>query len=287
MLLCACGGGSGSSSAFSSSADVGHEQAAELNAPDNSSSGVATIQAASPTPPSNTTSVPSAPGASQVVFSGRTWEVRSSPERGGPRSNLFDAKNVWVDSRGFLHLKISQADGVWSAAELYTTERLGFGRYQFKILGHPETMDKSIVFGLFNYPTEDVGVDGTNEIDIEFATWGGAQTVHGNWSVWPAVPGVDYTHKAYDAALNTDQSTHRFVWSKKSVIFQSLRGQSDSSKGLYRQWTFAPRDFSTRIPQAAMPLHMNLWIYSDSATPVPSDGKEREIVVTEFKYTPL
>jgi hypothetical protein len=128
-------------------------------------------------------SIPSAPGASQIVFSGHTFEVRDGG--GGPGPNAWSNQNVWVDANGWLHLKISQQAGQWSCAEIWSDEALGFGAYQFKIAGHPEALDRNIVLGLFNYPTPDIGPDGTNEIDIEFATWGASQPQHGNWTVWP------------------------------------------------------------------------------------------------------
>src|SRR5207248_8554940 len=82
-------------------------------------------------------SIPSAPGATQVVFSGHTFEVRNGG--GGPGPNAWSNQNVWVDANGWLHLKISQQAGQWSCAEIWSHEALGFGTYQFKIAGHPET----------------------------------------------------------------------------------------------------------------------------------------------------
>ena len=43
-----------------------------------------------------------------------------------------DPNNVTVDGSGYLHLKISLTSGVWSAAELFTTDKLAFGTYQFE-----------------------------------------------------------------------------------------------------------------------------------------------------------
>ena len=63
--------------------------------------------------------------------------------------------------------------------------RLGFGTYQFKVIGRPDLFDDNVVLGLFNYTRPDVGPDATNEIDIEFAKWGGSQSQMGNWAVYP------------------------------------------------------------------------------------------------------
>jgi hypothetical protein len=226
-------------------------------------------------------SVPSAPGAAQIVFSGHTFQVRSGS--GGPGPNAWSAQNVWVDAGGALHLKISQQAGQWSCAEIWTNEALGFGTYQFKIAGRPELFDRNVVLGLFNYPTADIGPDGTNEIDIEFATWGGAQPQMGNWTVWPAVTGFAQATHAFNVANTNGASTHRFDWTSRQVVFESLAGLTNSNKGLYANWTYAPADFAHHVPQHAMPLHMNLWLFQGHA---PSDGKEVEIVVSEFLFTP-
>jgi hypothetical protein len=136
---------------------------------------------------------------------------------------------------------------------LYTDQRFGFGTYQFKIIVRPDTLDDNVVLGLFNYTTPDIGPDGTNEIDIEFATWGGAQSNHGNWTVWPAVTDVANTTHGYDTALHSNTSTHRFKWSSRQVSFQALDGLTDTDAGEYARWAFAPADYVSRIPQNPLP----------------------------------
>jgi hypothetical protein len=273
LTLAACGGGT------EESADTAQEAAAA----DADDAPAAMMQSASIGTPTRRTSgsIASAPGASQIVFSGHTFQVRSGG--GGPGPNNWSAQNVWVDASGFLHLKISNNAGTWSSAEIYTTESLGFGTYQFKLIGHPETFDKNVVLGLFNYTTPSVGPDGTNEIDIEFATWGGAQPQHGNWTVWPAAAGPAPTSQAFDPLPGTGLGTYRFDWTSQQVAYQALTGHTNNNRGLYSSWTFAPADFSTRVPQNPVPLHMNFWLFQGSA---PSDGLETEIVVSEFKFTP-
>ncbi|HEX8955809.1 MAG TPA: DUF4214 domain-containing protein [Burkholderiaceae bacterium] len=231
--------------------------------------------------PANTASVPSAPGQTQLVFSGYTFNVRSGS--GGPGPNTWSANNAWVDANGFLHLKIAYSGGQWSAAEVYTNQSLGFGTYQFKVVGHPEIMDQNVVLGLFPYTTPAIGPDGTNEVDIEFATWGGQQSQHGNWTVWPATAGYSDTTHAFDMSGNTGWSTHRFTWGARQIGFQALAGLTDTDAGQYASWTFAPANYASLIPQNAIPLHMNLWLFQGQA---PADGAQVEMVISEFKFTP-
>jgi hypothetical protein len=231
--------------------------------------------------PAHRASRPSQPGAASVVFAGYTWHVRSNYGMPGP--NRFDSANVWVDASGFLHLKIAHRGDRWSTAELYTRKPLGFGTYQFQLLGHPEAMDGHVVLGLFNYPPPSIGPDGSNEIDIEFSNWGGAQSEHASWTVWPANKlAMARTVQPFDASANTGTSTHRFKWHRQRIDFQALAGWTDGNDGEYAHWAFTPADYLNAIPQTPLPLHMNLWLFDGP----PSNGKEVEIVVTEFKYIP-
>lgn len=220
--------------------------------------------------------------AASLLFSGYTWQVRSGT--GGPGPNNWDSQNVWVDSKGYLHVKLAHRNGQWSGAELYTDQRLGFGTYQFKIIGRPDLLDDNVVLGLFNYTTPDIGPDGTNEIDIEFATWGGAQRSHGNWTVWPAMSGVKQTTQAFDVKLPST-STHRFTWTSYQVAYEALAGsvQVGQSTGLLKKWVFAPQSFLVAVPQNPLPLHINLWLFQGHP---PKNGQEVEIVISEFSFTP-
>jgi hypothetical protein len=264
VALVACGGG-GDETAEAAASEALSPQAARIEGGMRRTAG----------------SIPSAPGATQIVFSGYTFQVRSGA--GGPGPNAWSPQNVWVDDLGHLHLKISNNAGSWSSAEIFTNESLGFGTYQFKMIGHPESFDNNVVLGLFNYTTPEIGPDGTNEIDIEFATWGGAQPQHGNWTPWPAVAGPGPTSHAFDPVAPAGLSTHRFNWTSRQILFESLAGLSDHRKGLNASWTFAPTDYATLIPQNPLPLHMNFWLFQGNA---PTNGLEAEIVISEFKFTP-
>jgi hypothetical protein len=71
------------------------------------------------------TGVPAARAAT-LTWKGRTWQVSSGGIAGVCPG---DPNNVSVDAAGYLHLKIAHGNGAWSAAELFTTDKLGFGTY--------------------------------------------------------------------------------------------------------------------------------------------------------------
>lgn len=222
----------------------------------------------------------SAPTA-MLQFAGHTWQVRAGS--GGPGPNTWDASNVWVDGDGALHLKIAHVNGAWTSAELETTKRLGFGTYQFQIIGAIDQLDANVVLGLFNYPPDDVGPDATNEIDIEFARWGAPANPNGNYTVWPAEAGRKNSSHTFEFALGGTYTTQRFRWSRDAILFQSLHGHTDGDANEFARWEFRPGTFAQDIPQQPMPLHLNLWLFGGHA---PTDGKEVEIVVSALRYTP-
>jgi hypothetical protein len=194
-----------------------------------------------------------------------------------------DPNNVTVDASGFLHLKISRNNNVWSAAELFTTDRLGFGTYQWQVDGPIDTLDKNVVLGLFPYgPAAGIGADGTNEIDIEYSRWGQANGPNGDWTNYPAsgstIGELSYTFSLGGATL----STSRFIWSTTSItdfLFSGLQ-PIDGTAGLIKSWAYAPQNPAVNIPQQALPLGMNLWCFN---TP-PSDGNPVEIVIRDFSF---
>ncbi len=217
-----------------------------------------------------------------LSFSGYTWVVRSSG-RGGPGPNCWDADNASVDANGYLHLRLAQRDGKWYCSEIYTQKHLGFGRYEFWLIGLVDRLDRNVVLGLFNYPTADVGPDGTHEIDIEFAQWGRSSAPSGNYTVSPATNALKQASKAFALKLHEDSSSHSFTWTPTNVIFQSQERHGNGGTRQLATWVYQPTNPVARISQNPMPVHINLWCFKGQP---PSDGKEVELVVRAFKFTP-
>lgn len=220
--------------------------------------------------------------AETIQFSGYTWEIRQ-PGLGGPGPNQWDPRNVWVDARGYLHLKLTQRDGQWTCAELYTQKSLGFGTYQFWLSGRVDQLDQNVIFGLFNYPKPEMGPDTTHEIDIEFGRWGHPKAPNGNYTIWPTDVSQQKTSYTFEFKLDGNDSTHRFCWSPTKICFQSLHGHVDDDQGQFAHWAFQPDAPTAAISQHPMPLHLNLWCYEGSP---PKNGQPVELVVRCFKFTP-
>jgi hypothetical protein len=219
-----------------------------------------------------------------VDFAGHTWLVRSYG--GGPGPNEWREANVFVDEQG-LHLTIQQDGGVWTCAEvLMMGDPLGFGTYEFDVSGDLAKLDTNAVLGLFNYPgSEEIGPDGTNEIDIEIAQWGDLNNPNRlNWNIYPSAEGGKKGNHALPLKLPAGASTHQFTWSAKSIDYASFEGvASDSGAASIGKWTYAPKNAARDIPQLPLVVHMNLWLTEGKA---PSDGKPVEIVISDFRFTP-
>jgi len=215
-----------------------------------------------------------------ISFGGQTWLVDSYTGNPGPTN--FDARNVFLDGAGNLHLDVAQQNGQWSGAQLETTSSLGFGTYRVRLATPMYSIDKNIVVGLFGYGAPTWGPDGTNELDTEFATWGGYQTETLNWTVWPAKTGYPKGEAILPQPVDGGDDTYVMTWTSTSVSFQAITG--DGSKSPYQSWTYTPADSQNLIPQHAQPFSLIAWLFGAQA---PSDGKALDVVVSGFSYTPL
>jgi hypothetical protein len=222
-------------------------------------------------------------GTSTLSFAGYTWNVRDNTVLQGPGPNYFSNANAWVDTNGYLHLKLAlnPSNGRWECAEVTSDQLLGNGTYQWKIEGPINALDKNVVLGMFNYS----GNDGFDEQDIEISKWGkqGNKNVL-NYTVWPAtgstIPHVEVTYPL--PRSGTSSTTHRFTRTASNIVFKSMLGFQDDDTNLFatKSWTSPPTSIST----TPMPVYMNLWAFHGVS---PGDGKPVEIIIHDFKFTPL
>ena len=220
--------------------------------------------------------------AAPFVWKGHTWNVTSGAMAGVAEGS---PSNVSIDADGYLHLKITNTGGQWTASELFTTDKIGFGTYQWQVDAPIDRLDQNVVLGLFPYgPAAGIGMDGTNEIDIEYAFWGQPAGPNGDWTDYPA-SGKTVGELAYTFSLNGGTlSTSRFIWNAASIEDFLMTGLQPvgSTTGLVKSWTYAPADSMVNIPQKPLPLGMNLWCFQDT----PSDGKDVEVVIRDFEFVP-
>lgn len=208
----------------------------------------------------------------KVDFSGLGWTVRASTEPVGPGPNLFSDSpdNVWVDTVGRLHLRITNRDGIWRASEVILDRSLGHGGYRFRLASAVGGFDPAVVLGLFTYAEEPDHHH--REIDIEFGSWPDAPESNARYTVQPAKAGNGHPF----VQPIVPSSTHEFRWTSELVSFQSRSAVSRIAR-----WTYRGLDIP---PPGNERTHINLWLQGGRP---PSDGAEVEVVLAAFSSTPL
>jgi hypothetical protein len=219
------------------------------------------------------------PAQKVIRFSGYDWRIKTNVGRVFPGPNLFSdrAENVWLDAQGRLHLRITNRDGHWYAAEIISERTFGPGAYRFYLDGAVDDLDPSIVFGLFTF-----GMDpafGHREIDIEFSRFGNASSMNAQYVIQPF--NVAGNIRRFQMPAGVTSSVHGFDWRSDRINFQSWRGSQFSPPGdvPIQSWTYT-QTIPTTLDEKA---HINLWLFNDAP---PSNGMEREVIVNRFEFVP-
>jgi hypothetical protein len=217
----------------------------------------------------------------QITWQGHTWNLTNGGMAGVAPGNPH---NVSIDSNGYLHLRIMNFAGGWTASELFTVDNLGFGTYQWVVQGDIWNMDPVTVLGLFPYgPANGIGIDGSNEIDIEFSQWDSTCDCNADFTIYPT------TFRQYRSTFNRDftvsngrnLTTARMVRSSNSVVFTVMSGNQPigTTANVLQTATYTSSNI-TNIPQQPLPVGMNLWAYTaDPAT-------NQSVVIQSFQYVP-
>jgi hypothetical protein len=216
--------------------------------------------------------------AQTISWQGYTWTIKSGSGL-GPGPNKWNPANCFVDANGYLHLLItadSSSPNGWDCAELSTTNALGFGTYQWQIESALDAFDPWVVLGLFPY----LGPDGNNEIDIEYSRWSHAANSNDWWTVYPD-SGKKIGQKAYNFSLSGTYTTSRFTWSSSGIHYWLMGGFQPvkTTTNVIHSWNYTPPTPSKNIPQNALPLHMNLWLFKGHA---PTNGLPVEVIIHSF-----
>jgi hypothetical protein len=214
---------------------------------------------------------PSAPR--RLSFSGYEWEVREVPsDRKG--QNEYDARNVWVDRHGFLHLAIMRRDGRWTSAEVILTRSLGYGTYEF-VVSDTSQLDPSALLGLMTW--DDLGVDQYHrELEVEIGRRGNPSNKDAQYVVSPAYLATNVFLFRPPAGV----LTHAFRWEPDLVRFTTARGRGSTRASV----VVDERTFTSGIPTpGSETARINLVYFRGS--PLPPVGSV-EVVIEKFEYLP-
>jgi len=209
-----------------------------------------------------------------ISFGGLTWFIKTAPVPVYPGPQYFVQQNVFVDSLGQLHLRLTKCGDSWCAAEIFTTQNLGYGTYSFSLNSAVNNLDPNVTLGLFTWDGQ-AGDQNNREWDIEFGRWGNSN----------ATTNAQYVVQPYNASGNlqrflmspSNSSNHTVNWLSNSVQFRSTSGGAQIA-----QWTYPGSALA--IPATGdVRLHMNLYVGVGQAPTVPLT---QEVVISNFQYTP-
>ncbi len=208
-----------------------------------------------------------------IRFSGYNWAIkRGNPL--GPGNNSFSnsTDNVWVDTLGRLHLKITENGfGTWDCGEVYMMKSLGLGNYHFRISGSVKDLDKNVVASPFIYK------DSVNELDIEFSQWCASITEDAQFVTQPyTTPG----NLERFTMTGSAQSTHIIEWRAAKVDFLSADGHGSvpDPADIIHSWSYTGANIPAEDGER---VHINLWLCDTAG---PSDGKAQEFIVDSFTF---
>jgi len=213
-----------------------------------------------------------------VVFSGYEWWVKTSAVPVGPGPNYFSdsAENIWVDSLGQLHLKMTQRNGRWHCSEVVLRNSLGYGRYVFQLTGKIGRLDPNVVLGLFTW--DNASAEFHREIDIEFSRWSVATDPNAQYVVQPWDRPGNRQRWVIPTAL--DFSTHSFIWKPDSISFLSAKGHQTAAPpdSIIYSWNYKGPNIPTHGNENA---RINLWLFNGQA---PTDTAEVEVIIKKFIF---
>ena len=219
--------------------------------------------------------------AQTVTWAGHDWKVTSGGMAGVAHG---EPTNVSIDGDKRLHLQIVQRDGKWTAAEVFTTDRVGFGTYQWVIEGNVYEMDPTTVLGLFTYgPTHHIGVDAENEIDIEFSQWNNTcKGCNADFTVYPSTGnrkpnGVSAWEDNFHVS-GDNLTTARMEWNSDHIVFTLMRGVQPIGTVADVIKTETYSSTATNIPQVASPVGINLWCFKQAP------AKDQSVVIRDFQF---
>ncbi len=215
-------------------------------------------------------------------FSGYDWWVKTSAGQVGPGPNYFSdsTNNVWLDSLGQLHLRITNRTNQWQCAEIISARTFGYGSNRFELISRVDNLDPNVVLGLFTWSDDPAYTN--REMDIECSRWGNAADI--NNAQYVVQPFNSNGHLVrFAAPLGETNSTHSFTWESNRVRFQSLRGSyspAPNPTNIIANW-----NYNSIVPRTGDEnVRMNLWLFQGNA---PTDNKEVEVVLKSFEFVPL
>lgn len=208
-----------------------------------------------------------------IRFSGYDWLVRIfHAERLGPHS--YSQGNVSVDSRGFLHLRITKGPDGWVCSEAKLGRSLGYGTYSFTVEDSAHLEPAAV---LQMYTWSDAGLAYNHrEMDINLSRWGHPAGNNAEFIVQPFYVKTN----SYRFTVSPGAHTYSLRWEPGSALFKGVTGDGAAGEGN----AVASHSFGGDIPPPGdEAMTMTFCEFGMAEIPL---RQEAEIVVKHFQYLP-
>lgn len=208
-------------------------------------------------------------------FSGYDWLVRTiSSDRGG-MNNLYDGDNAWVDSNGYLHMRIVKKGDKWSCTEMKLTHSLGYGTY-VTVVRDTSNLEPAAVLSMNTFDDWG-GAQHYREWDVEVSRWGDASDKNNaQYAIQPFyVPGNVRRFREPAGTL-----THSIRWESGRATFKTVRGSSMQENAP----AVSEHVFTSGVPTPGQEtFQLILYVVPSDKSPLQ---KGTEVVVEKFEYLP-
>ena len=210
-----------------------------------------------------------------IQFSGYDWAVRTVASNRGGAYNLYDPENVWTDSSGALHMKITNKGGRWYCTQLALTRSLGYGTYILRVRDSTH-LEPAAVLSMYTFD-EWHGDQYYREMDVEISRWGDAGSKNNaQFGVQPFyVPGNVYAFK-----VPTGPLTYSMRWKSGSVAFTTAHESKNGTAGDL----VAEHEFTSGVPAPGQEeVKLEFYVIPSDKHPLQEGS---EVVIEKFEYLP-
>lgn len=218
--------------------------------------------------------------ARTISFQNLDFKVKDSgSDVMGPNANNWsDSKeNVHIDEKGYLNLNLVKKDNKWYASEVVLPLDLGYGRYEFRVIGAMDKVDPNVMMSMFLY------ADDNSEIDIEFSRFKADSEVNQEGN-------MQFVVQPYYKAGNTNRfelkqggsyTSYVIDYRSDSIKFEAYHGNDTSNKkNLIKEWNYTGK----YIPSPeGLKLRANVYIRGKEA---PSEDSTLGFKFRRIKFTP-
>jgi hypothetical protein len=213
-----------------------------------------------------------------IDFSGFTWRVRKVPSDRGGTNNPYSPENVYTDSSGALHLRITKSDQQWTCSEVNLTRSLGYGTYSFTV-EDTSKLEPAVVFSMFTW---DYSVssfrENYGEFDVDITRWGDPKAQNAEFVVQPPVVPANISR----FMTPTGKLKHTIIWEPGRVTMFTARASAGAAVPVISKHVF-----TSEVPAPGFEsMRMSLYVYRDSNGKLPGLQHPAEVVVDRFEFLP-